>query len=104
MTNRLVCGIAVFASLILGPPAALGQDTPAAPVHPSLARTFTKTIAGDLKSMVSADNMTVLSSPAALALVAAPFGQVGVDLMEAEVCDATAAAVPGGMMIAGSIQ
>jgi membrane-associated phospholipid phosphatase len=73
MTNRLVCGIAVFAGLILGPPAALGQDAQAAPANPSLARTFTKTIAGVLKTKVSAYLVSVPSAAASLALVAAPF-------------------------------
>jgi membrane-associated phospholipid phosphatase len=63
----------MVAGLILGPPAALGQDAPPASAASSPVRTFTKTIAGDLKSMVSANSVTVLSSAAAFALVAAPF-------------------------------
>src|SRR5690242_4539285 len=79
MTNRLICGMALFAGLILASPAAYGQDVPVvpaaskAPERPRAVMTFTKTIGNDLKSMVSADNVTVLSSATALALVAAPF-------------------------------
>ena len=75
MTNRLICGIALFAGLILASPAAYGQDVPvlpAAPQRPRAVVTFTKTIGSDLKSMVSVDNVAVLSSATALALVAAP--------------------------------
>jgi len=76
MTNRLICGIALFAGLMLASPAAYGQDVPVVPAVPSRPRaavTFTKTIGNDLKSMVSAENVTVLSSATALALLAAPF-------------------------------
>ena len=78
MITRLVCGIAVFASLIVGAPVAFAQDAPSPPVVPERPRavvTFTKTIGNDLKSMVSAQNVPVLSSAAALALVALPFDE-----------------------------
>lgn len=76
MTNRLVCGIALLAGLILTAPVAFAQDAPIAPVVPERPRpvaTFTKTIGSDLKSLVSVDNVTVMSLATALALVAAPF-------------------------------
>ena len=80
MVNRLVCGIAVLAALIVGPSSVFGQDATVspnqiAPPRPSAAATFTKTIAGDLKSMISADNVPVMSSAAALALLALPFDE-----------------------------
>jgi hypothetical protein len=57
MTNRLLWGIAVVAVLILASPLAYGQDASSSPPPSSAITTVSKTIAGDMKPMVSAGNV-----------------------------------------------
>jgi len=80
MTIQLV-RIAVLACFILSPLTAGAQDapaenpgaTPAAPPSQRKIEKAARTIAHDLKSMISSENVTVMSSATALALVAWPF-------------------------------
>lgn len=78
MTTQLV-RITVLACVILSPLAADAQDGPAESAAPASTpsprkiETAVRTIAGDLKSMISTDNAAVMSSATALALVAWPF-------------------------------
>jgi len=69
MKNRLICGIVLLASIILAPASARGQDTPAQPSRNS----FIETLKQDLKSVISKENGSVLSTAAAFALFAEPF-------------------------------
>lgn len=70
MTTPLARAIVLLICLMGVPAAAVAQDATTAP------RTlggYVRTIGGDLKSMVSKDNATLMSSATALALLAAPF-------------------------------
>lgn len=69
MKNQVFCGIILLASVILAPVSARGQDTPA----PASSSSFVETLKRDLKSVVSKENASVLSTATALALFAQPF-------------------------------
>ena len=68
MTKRIVRGIALFASLILAPVSARGQDVPR-----ETGRSFIETLKQDLKSVASKESASVLSTATAFALLAQPF-------------------------------
>jgi membrane-associated phospholipid phosphatase len=69
MITRFMCGISLFAAVILAPVPAGAQDAPASPAPRSLIETFKQ----DLKSVVSKENASVLSAATAFALLAQPF-------------------------------
>lgn len=70
MTTCYARNIALVVCLGLAPVAAAAQDVPA---PPAAQRSIIQTIAADLKSVVSPESVSVLSSAAAFALFAAPF-------------------------------
>ena len=69
MRDRLLCGIALLAGVILTSPTAYAQDT----VPVQTPASVVQTLKNDLKSVVSKESASLLSAATAFALLAQPF-------------------------------